>query len=169
MSYKHLLISLLLVGAVSAPFSARAQTSTATGTLRDQLQNRIEIRKDRLLNVRERASATRTTMEERRAQLTEERRARIRAFFERMFKRLRVAFERLEKLVERIESRIAKLEEVNKNIKTEDAKKYLVEARSEIEKGKTALAGLPALREELLADNADHATIFKKRTIFILD
>ena len=130
------------------------KSGTATGS-EATIRNRIQTIKDR-------ASTTRENVLERKAKLSAERQAIIRAFFDRMIKRIAVAFNRMDRLVGRLESRIAKLEEVNKNIKTEEAKGFITEAKTHIANGKAILLGLPAIRDTLLATTDSHKDVFEK-------
>jgi len=117
--------------------------------------------KNRLQDKRE---ELREKFEEKQGKLNELRKERISAFFDRMMKRLSTAFERLSGLVERIESRIAKLEQNNKNIKTQEAKSFLTEAKTKIANGKAFLQSAEVKADNLI--NTGTSTDPNPRALF---
>ncbi|MBI2109059.1 MAG: hypothetical protein HYT93_02680 [Parcubacteria group bacterium] len=82
-------------------------------------------------------------------QVIEKRKERIRAYFEKMFKRLDAAIERLQGLAERIESRIEKFEERDADV--EKAKQLLAEAQTLIVSAEESLAKAKIAAEEVLS------------------
>jgi len=72
--------------------------------------------------------------EDRRAEITEKMRSRVEAYFEKMIVRIEAAFDRMARLIERTESRIVKLGE--KGLETEEALKYVNEAKRHLEEGR---------------------------------
>lgn len=93
------------------------------------------------VEVQQRVQERRATLQ---AQLTERRRELIRAFFNRMVRRIEAAIARLETLIERIESRIAKLEAAGEDMtdvkeQVEDAKDKLAAAEDDLQDAKDGL------------------------------
>lgn len=86
-----------------------------------------------------------------RARFSEVRKARIRAFWERMAKRLEAAIEREKKLADRIESRLNKFQEAGKDVSASRAK--LGQARAKINQAEAALNAAKGTVEAVL--NAD--------------
>ncbi|MBI4118055.1 MAG: hypothetical protein HY455_00755 [Parcubacteria group bacterium] len=108
----------------------------------EQEKKRAEQEEKRLEQEKERA--------EKREQLQEERRTAIKAYFEKMFRRLDAALDRLTILADRVESRAEKLAE--RGVDVSEAREKLGEARDAIVKARTILKTLreevPTLAEE---------------------
>lgn len=147
-----------------AEFEKKIQEKVETSKMRAlELRANEETRTNKLYDrASSTASSTKDRIAARRAKLTEERQARIMAFFKRMFARIEAGFERMSRLVERVESRIVKLEEKNKNIKTTEAKAFLNDARVSISAGLATLSSIEEKAKDIVSGNDDPKVSFEE-------
>ena len=98
------------------------------------------------------------------ARLSAQRQRLIKAFFERMVKRVEAAIARLEKLISRIESRLDKIEAEGTNVT--DIRASVNQAQLKIDQAKTDLNIAQAAIEELLsAEDPKEAFVAVRKTI----
>tara|TARA_Y100000310_G_scaffold345191_1_gene462533 strand:- start:8397 stop:9242 length:846 start_codon:yes stop_codon:yes gene_type:complete len=131
----------------------------AVGQVKDkriELQNKMQDKRADLASTTDqKKDELREKAQERKAKLKDRAKERIKGFFARLVRRIDAAFNRLAELIERIESRIAKLEEVNKNIQTDEAKKFLALAKEDLREGKDFLAQVKALADDVVTDESE--------------
>lgn len=144
-------ILLLIVFSTSA-ISAKPTASPAGQAKRAEAIQKIEERKQALLEKRE---LIRTKIEEKKAtseaRLAENKKQKVRAFWSRLEQRLTAVINRLEKLIERIESRIAKIEGLSQDIETEEISEQLGVAQASLDSTKIDLEAASTNIETVLS------------------
>lgn len=97
------------------------------------------------------------------AKLTEKKRNLIRAYFERMLKRIEAAVTRLERLISRLESRIKKLETEGKN--TVAVETQLGKAKEDLTKTKADLVAARQTIDQMLKNDHPQADFIQVRNL----
>ncbi len=133
----------------SQPLISFAQTAAPSRTPKG-----VQVRQEVKLRIAEEKT-------EREAKLSEQRKARITAFFERMMKRFEAAIERLELLIDRIQARINKIEEENSDADTSSQQGQLDGAKSKLDDAKGKIQTLKDEFDTFL-NSDDPKIVFKE-------
>jgi hypothetical protein len=157
-----LLLSIPLFVLLASPLAAQTTTtptlpvpnSTEPSTLRleklEQLRDQLRLKQEEIgAQIRQQAEIRETV----RARISEQRKERIRFFFNRLIKRFEAAISRLERLITRIESRLDRIEADNENIDTTAIREELASAKTNLESARTAIADAQTSLEDILSSN----------------
>ena len=135
----------------------QAQAQAKIAEIQANNEERKQIREEVLEQLRESIKQRRATRE---AQLAENRKERIRNYWERLNKRIFATIDRLEKLISRIESRLAKIESGNEDIDTTDINEQLDEAKAILLDARAEKEAADIAMEEVL-ESQDPKVAFK--------
>jgi Skp family chaperone for outer membrane proteins len=162
---------ILFVLLVSVAGDVQAGLATDSATRRAEVMERVEAKRE---TVRERVEQKRAEIQqrmeerkeqmatraaERRQRLAERKKALVRKFFSRMYRRFQAAVSRMERIADRIESRLGKME--NRGIDVTTLRSDLAGARDDIGVAEGMLQGLEEKVEEALSSD-DPKTAFEE-------